>query len=89
MRAPWEAREGRREGFVLLTEGPFHPPSLDMKLTQLSTSLWRRPKAGTQNPKRLLPLPCCVSWGRLLTLSGLVSKWRRRGGGGKLEGWRV
>ena len=78
---------GRQEGFVIFTEGPFHPPSLGRE-AQFSTSLWRRPKAGTQNPESLLPLPCCESRGSLLTLSGLISKWSQPGWGG-LEGGRV
>ena len=78
---------GRQEGFVIFTEGPFHPPSLGRE-AQFSTSSWRRPKAGTQNPESLLPVPCCESRGSLLTLSGLISKWSQPGWGG-LEGGRV
>lgn len=44
---------GGREGPFRLTDGPFYP------LVKLAW--WRRPKAGTQNPENLLPLPCCVS----------------------------
>lgn len=65
-----EEASGGREGPFIFNDGPFYPV--------VKLAWWRRPKASTQNPKNLLPLPCCASWGKLLTLSGLISE-RRQG----------
>ena len=63
----------------MFSEGSSYPPcSWDMKQLGCKLAWWRRPKAEMQNPENLLPLPCCVSWGKWLTLSGLNSKWRQR-----------
>ena len=64
---------------MIFPEGSFYPPGCwGVKRFECELVWWRRPQAGTQNPENLLPLPCCVSWSKLLTLSGLVSQWRQR-----------
>ena len=67
------------EGALIVPEGSLYPPGCwGVKRFECELVWWRRPQAGTQNPENLLPLPCCVSWSKLLTLSGLVSQWRQR-----------